>query len=439
MEPSVEYRIKGVPIEELKVRDLLYQIRKRGGSVPTGTLKEEMIVMLKKILYNKAKRIESQTITEIIDPEDLMEEDGGPEKSDHGFLNSSTETPPTMKRSFEQNLAPFRQKKKSYKLETLSGFSKEAFALEETILKKEYIRFIIIKILKEHGGDSDKTYPPPLINYFWSTHILDTSRYEEFCNLFKKRVHYCPDILEDLSVEEKRKRFNDTINYYKEFFLVKPNNEIWDDGFLDEENNNSNQFEEEQKKQDQEEKANNTEENSIIKKKHQLETDSIIILDEEEVEENKKKKQKIELNIVQIPTPENKDNTTKTGEAAPTLQNNYQILDSSIKNNDNTDKQNIMPQIQKQLQQKQDQENISSDPNKITIGFVQNRSLIKEITNFRGVAMDSPLSKVIRAFVKLKTSEVEGCRFFYGSKEVIQTQTPKDLGMKNGDTINVSK
>ncbi|KYR02431.1 hypothetical protein DLAC_01270 [Tieghemostelium lacteum] len=91
-------------------------------------------------------------------------------------------------------------------------------------LLKEYNRFITMKVI-ENDVDSEILYPSPLIKMMWSHHVLNTKKYDELSNLIGFKLHYDTHItLDDC---EKKKRYQHTLDVYKNHFLHSPNESIW--------------------------------------------------------------------------------------------------------------------------------------------------------------------------------------------------------------------
>ncbi|KAM9968607.1 hypothetical protein ACTFIW_007757 [Dictyostelium discoideum] len=274
-----EFKINGVPITLLKPKQVEAEIRKRGGKIPTNSVKDGYVSQLRDILKDEQKQTSSSK-----------------KRMSNGELSN-----------VNKKVAIGDPKALQLEKKILNGFNfypiVERLKFDELgfRLVKEYTRFIVIKILT-HDTESVKTLPPPLIGRIWISHILDTNRYEELCNLIELKIHHNPDGFEEVPQQVKRERYEKTLELYEQYFTKSSKDpEIWESDYLlyDEEDNDDDDYddddeeeEELQQQQQQQEEVEEKEKEKLKEKEKEKENENEKEKEKETEKEKDKEKEK---------------------------------------------------------------------------------------------------------------------------------------------------
>ncbi|KAK5576539.1 hypothetical protein RB653_007683 [Dictyostelium firmibasis] len=267
-----DFKINGVPITSLKAKQIETEIRKRGGKIPTNSVKDTCVTQLREILKEEQKQTSSTK-----------------------KRTSNGELPNINKKVVLGDPKALQLEKK-----ILNGFNfypiVERLKFDELgfRLVKEYTRFIVIKILTQ-DIESVKTLPPPLIGRIWISHILDTNRYEELCNLIELKIHHNPDGFEEVPQQVKRERYVKTLELYEQYFTKSSmDTDIWENEYLlyDEEENDDDDDEELQEQQQGDEEEQQLQLQKEKDKEKEKEKEKVIDKEKEKEKENEKEKEK---------------------------------------------------------------------------------------------------------------------------------------------------
>ncbi|KAN0034770.1 hypothetical protein ACTFIV_001302 [Dictyostelium citrinum] len=460
-----EFKIDGIPITLLKSKQIEAEIRKRGGKIPTNSVKDSCISQLREILKEEQKQSLSSK-----------------KRTSNGELPS-----PNKKVALGDPKALQLEKK------ILNGFNfypiVERLKFDELgfRLVKEYTRFIVIKILTQ-DIESVKTLPPPLIGRIWISHILDTNRYEELCNLIELKIHHNPDGFEEVPQQVKRERYVKTLELYDQYFTKSSKDpEIWENDYLlyDEEDNDDDddyddddELQQEKEKEKQKDKEKEKEisikySNDKKQKEGEKETDKKANNSEIENKNSNNNSNGIKqiskedpttaaspipqkvLNppkVKNAPTPNtqanlNGESTSTTASVASdnspnkhptpnTSSSSKNLKQPQTPNTPSSATTTTTPQQQPEQTSPSTSKPARGGDNKISIGFVSLKTQKKEITTFHGVGLNKSLFKVIKAYSKLKNVDISSVKFLFNGNPIMN-ETPIDLGMKDGDTITV--
>ncbi|KAM9986814.1 hypothetical protein ACTFIY_011234 [Dictyostelium cf. discoideum] len=105
---------------------------------------------------------------------------------------------------------------------------------------KEYVRFFILKILEDtptkyfdqYSGKirwifRTSLYPPPFLENFWNTHVLDSLNYTKFHQVLGVEIHTDPFNFYD-DIETKEERYQRTLQIYQKYFeKMDSYSDIW--------------------------------------------------------------------------------------------------------------------------------------------------------------------------------------------------------------------
>ncbi|EGC29144.1 hypothetical protein DICPUDRAFT_84807 [Dictyostelium purpureum] len=180
-------------------------------------------------------------------------------QSSQNIPQQQQQTTPQLPHS--QSSSPISTPSKKY---TTNSFENKALELESKILNYvnfttvvqrlnvtesignrlvvQFTRFIVLKVLDNDSLDT-KLSASKLVNKFWSYFILDTLKYEEFCNFLKFKIHYNPNQVYE-SYEIKKQRYKKTLELLEFYWLSSFDTEVWPSEFENSSfsgNNNGNQ------------------------------------------------------------------------------------------------------------------------------------------------------------------------------------------------------
>lgn len=86
----------------------------------------------------------------------------------------------------------------------------------------EYKRFIVLQ-----GLANTHLYPSEGIEKVWCIHMVHSKNYIEFCNSVTRRVFYHKPFTGDTTGHEDQNRYNLTLQFYEQVYLIQPPTLIW--------------------------------------------------------------------------------------------------------------------------------------------------------------------------------------------------------------------